>query len=199
MADETTETTQETTETTQQETAQAIDYDKLAGIIDGRIKATEDSVLKGYLKEQGLTGDEMAEAIKAYKDSRTAKEPDTQGMQAQIDELRAAMEVANTSARLAQVENAVILEATKMGIDAKAIPYLARMADLSDVGDKAGKIDGDKVAKALGKVLDDVPALKPNTAQAQGFRIGGTGDKDASAPKIERDKVAAIFGVKNNK
>ena len=32
-----------------------IDYDKIASILDGKQKATEESVLKGYFKEQGLT------------------------------------------------------------------------------------------------------------------------------------------------
>ena len=50
-----------------------IDYDKIADILDGRQKANEDSVLKGYFKQQGLTGDEVAAAIKAFKDQKAAQ------------------------------------------------------------------------------------------------------------------------------
>ena len=42
---------------------EGIDYERLASILDGRQKANEESVLKGYFKEQGLTGEEMAQAI----------------------------------------------------------------------------------------------------------------------------------------
>ena len=174
---------------------EAVDYEKLASILDGRQKATEESVLKGYFKEQGLTQEQMAEAIKGFKDAQAAKQPDVSGMQAQIDELRQAMEVANATARVAKVENAVIVEATKMGIDPKAIPYLTRMADLSDVGDERGAISSEKVAAALGKVLDDLPALKPNLKE-QGFKVGGAGAKDGDPAKADDQKLKAIFGVK---
>lgn len=175
---------------------QPIDYEKLASILDGRQKATEESVLKGYFKEQGITGEEAAQAIADFKDAQAAKQPDVGGMQAQIDELKAAMEAANATARVAQVENAVIVEATKMGIDPKAIPYLTRMADLSDVGGEGG-ISAEKIAAALGKVLDDLPALKPSAVQQQGFRVGGEGAKEAEAPKADDAKLRAIFGVKD--
>ena len=174
----------------------AIDYDKLASILDGRQKSTEESVLKGYFKEQGLTGDEVAQAIQAFKEDRASKEPDVAGLQTQLNELRAAMETANSTARLAKVENAVILEATKMGIDPKAIPYLTRMADLTDIADAKGEVSAEKVSQALAKVLDDLPVLKPQAQQQTGFRVGGEGDKGCSAPKADDAKLKAIFGVK---
>ena len=43
--------------------APAFDYEKLANILAGRTAATEDSVLKGYFKQQGITGEEAAQAI----------------------------------------------------------------------------------------------------------------------------------------
>lgn len=179
----------EPTEPTAQ-AAPAIDYDKLTSIIQGATAKKEDAVLKGYLEQQGLTGDELAQAISAFKADKEAKKPDVAGMSAQIQELTRSLNVA-------KVENAVIVQAQRMGIDAKAIPYLTRMADLRDVGTD-GQIDPEKVNAALQKVLDDLPALKP-TAQAQephvgGFRVGGNGSgKDPQADKSELYKV---FGVK---
>lgn len=172
---------------------QGIDYERLASILDGRIKATEDSVLKGYLKEQGLTGDELAEAIKTFKAQREAAGPDVAGMERSIAELQSQVEQANRATTIARIENAVIVEATKMGVDPKAIPYLTRMADLADVGSD-GAIDPAKVAAAISKVLDDLPALKPSVEQ-RGFRIGGEGDKGGKAPTDEA-KIRAAFGIK---
>lgn len=176
-------------EGTQQQT---FDYEKLASILDGRQRATEESVLKGYFKEQGLTGEEMAQAIKAFKDTRASQQPDISGMEQSIATLQQQVEQANQRTVMAKVENAVIVEAAKMGIDPKAIPYLTRMADLSDVGTD-GKVDTAKVAAAIGKVLDDLPSLKPN-AEQKGFRVGGEGGKGENQP--DDAKLRAIFGVK---
>lgn len=175
-----------------QQAPQGIDYEKLASILDGRQRATEESVLKGYFKEQGLTGEEMAQAIDAFKQDRASKQPDVAGMEQSIASLQREVEQANRLTNLAKIENAVIVEAAKMGIDPKAIPYLTRMADLSDVGTD-GKVDAAKVAAAIGKVLDDLPSLKPS-AEQRGFRIGGEGGKDEK--QADDAKLRAIFGVK---
>ena len=174
------------------EKSEGIDYEKLASILDGRQKANEDSVLKGYFKDKGITGEEAAQAIEAFKQTQAAKQPDIAGMQREIADLKAAMETANQNANVAKVENAVIVEAMKMGIDPKAIPYLTRMADLTNVGVN-GQVNSELVAQALSKVLDDLPALKP-TAQETGFKVGA-GEKDQPA-QVEQDKLKAMFGVK---
>lgn len=172
---------------------ESIDYERLASILDGRQKANEESVIKGYFKEQGLTGDEMAQAIQSFKQAQAAKQPDVAGMQASISDLQRQIAEAQKAADVQRVENAVIVEATKMGIDPKAIPYLTRMADLTDVGGDNG-VSAEKVAAALGKVLDDLPALKPNAQEQQGFRVGGEGSN--AAPPADDSKIRAIFGVK---
>lgn len=172
--------------------AEAIDYEKLAGILDGRQKATEESVLKGYFRDQGITGEEAAQAIADFKASQAAKQPDVSGMQASIADLQRQVAEAQKAVDVQRVENAVIVEAAKMGIDPKAIPYLTRMADLTDVGGANG-VSAEKVAAALSKVLDDLPALKPSAQEQTGFRVGG----EAEAPKKADDsQLKAIFGVK---
>ena len=170
-----------------------IDYERLASILDGRQKANEESVIKGYFKEQGLTGEEMAQAVASFKQAQAAKQPDVAGMQASIEELQRQIADAQKAADVQRVENAVIVEAAKMGIDPKAIPYLTRMADLTDVGDGNG-VSAEKVAAALGRVLDDLPALKPSAQEQQGFRVGGEGGKPQQ--QADDSKLKAIFGVK---
>lgn len=175
-----------------------IDYDKLANILDGRQKATEESVLKGYFKDQGMTPEEMEQAIKSFQETKAAevakKENDFAGMQTRLSQMEQDIASANKAVLTAKIENQVILEATKLGIAPKAIPYLTRMADLSDVGDANGNISSEKIVNALSKVLDDLPELKP-TAQDSGFRVIGGGDKDAT-PQAEQEQLKKIFGVK---
>ena len=177
----------------QQPKTEAIDYEKLAGILDGRQRATEESVLKGYFKDQGITGEEAAQAIADFKAAQAAKQPDVAGMQASIADLQRQIEDARKAADVQRVENAVIVEAAKMGIDPKAIPYLTRMADLTDVGG-AGGVSQEKVAAALSKVLEDLPALKPSAQEQTGFRVGGEGEK--AQQQADDSKLKAIFGVK---
>jgi hypothetical protein len=48
-------------------TNSGIDYDKLADIVSKRTATAEDTVVKGYLKEHGITAEAMDEALKDYK------------------------------------------------------------------------------------------------------------------------------------
>jgi hypothetical protein len=54
----------------------AIDYEKLAGIISGKQSVTEKQVLTGYLKQLGLSEEEMktaADSFKEYKAKESTK------------------------------------------------------------------------------------------------------------------------------
>ena len=64
----------------------AFDYDKLANLIAGKQSVTEESVLKGYFKQQGLSKEQMEQAITAFKQQQADKQPDVAGMQNQITE-----------------------------------------------------------------------------------------------------------------
>ena len=47
--------------------APQFDYDKLASLIAGKQTVTEESVLKGYFKQQGLSKEQMDQAIADFK------------------------------------------------------------------------------------------------------------------------------------
>ena len=163
-----------------------IDYDKLASLIEGKQKVTEETVIKGYLKQQGLSQDEMSEAINAFKAKREAEKPDVDGMRATIEKLQA---------QIAQdkLDKVATDEALKLGLDAKTMPYVVKMADLSKVYKADGTVDAEAVSKALNQVLTDIPALKPTAKENQGFRIGGNDDsKDSNKEQLE-GKLENIF------
>ena len=50
--------------------APQFDYDKLASLIAGKQTVTEETVLKGYFKQQGLSKEQMEQAIAAFRSSR---------------------------------------------------------------------------------------------------------------------------------
>ena len=60
------------------------DYEKLASIVSRKQSAAEETVLKGYFKQQGLSADEMAQAIKQFKDQKAKNTPDPAALKSQL-------------------------------------------------------------------------------------------------------------------
>lgn len=152
-----------------------IDYDKLASIVAGKQSATEESVLKGYFKQKGLSKEQMDQAIAAYKEQQAANKPDIAGMQNQITETQNQLTAAQKAAQDARVESAATMMAVSLGVEAKTIPYVLKMADLSQVTGEDGKINEETLKAAVNKVLEDIPALKPQAGGKTGFSQVGTG------------------------
>lgn len=156
--------------------APQIDYDKIAQLVAGKQAATEESVIKGYLKQQGLTKEQMEQAIATFKQQQAANTPDVGALQTQLSQAQAA-------AQAAQIEKDATLAAISLGIDAKTIPYVLKMADLSQVMGADGKINDEALKTALNKVLEDVPALKPQEPGKTGFTQIGTGGSPSQQPQ----------------
>ena len=173
------------------------DYEKLASIVAGKQNITEDKVLGGYFKQQGLTGAEMQQAINAFKEQKAKNTPDTATLQNNLA-------TANKALTESQINNQAILEAVALGLDVKAIPYVLKMADMSNAVDTEGKVNADEVKKALVKVLTDVPALKGNSQQNNGsneqhlggFQVGSSGNQNNQ--NNQEDMLRSIFGIKKS-
>ena len=167
------------------------DYDKIASILDSRQKANEESVLKGYFKQQGLTGEEMSKAIEMFKADKASKTPDVEALNAQIAE-------ANQRALNAELELKVSTMASELGVSTAKVPYLLKMADTGKAI-KDGKIDKAKLKESLEAVLNDVPELKGQVQDSNNFgsfRIGaGNENNGVNTDKIN-SQLAAAFGVK---
>ncbi len=174
------------------------DYDKLANIVAGKQNITEDKVLGGYFKQQGLTGDEVQQAINAFKEQKAKNTPDTVTLQSNLD-------TANKALNEALVNNQAILEAIALGLDVKAVTYVLKMADFTNAVGSDGKVNAEEVKKALEKVLEDVPALKGNSQQNNngsneqhlgGFQVGSSGNQNNQ--NSQEDILRNIFGIKKS-
>lgn len=164
------------------------DYDKLASLIAGKTSVTEDTVLKSYFKQQGLSQDEMNQAIQAFKQQKAANQPDVGTLQQQASQAQA-------EAKQAQLQAAATMAAVGLGLDAKVIPYVIKMSDFSQAVGQDGKINEETVKNALNKVLEDVPALKPQTTGTGGFvQIGAAGGNQQSSGATD-DVLKAAFGL----
>lgn len=164
------------------------DYQKLADLISGKQSVAEDTVLKNYFKQQGLSQDEMNQAISAFKQQKAASQPDVGALQTQAAQ-------AQQQAQQATIERDAYLLAGELGVDLKTMPYVLKMADLSQVVGEDGKVAQDKLKEALNKVLETLPQLKQQANPAGGFQIGAPG---AAGAKTADEQLDSIFGVKKN-
>lgn len=178
-----------------QSTAQ-IDYEQLADVISRRTSGTEDKVLQGYFKQQGLSSEQAAEAIRQYKESQKQKRDD------EVNRVRN-MEQENARLKL-QIQNADIDKeittlATKEGVSAEKLPFLLKMVEREGIIDQEGKLQSDKAKEALETVLKAFPEFK-GSASGSGIQPlvggnGGSGNGGASATDAALD---AIFGIKKS-
>ena len=182
------QTQQQGAQASQQAASPIIDYAKIQQMLEGTLAAKEDTALKAYFKQQGLSQEEMEQAIAAFKQQKAAQQPDIGAIQQQLTQAQAI-------AQRAMVDSAATMTAVSLGIDTKTIPYVLKMADLSQVTGQDGKINDEALKAALNKVLEDVPALKPQAAGSTGFiQVGAaSGGQTQQTVDTELDR---IFGVK---
>ncbi len=166
----------------------AIDYAKIQQMLDGTLAAKENTALNAYFKQKGLSQQEAEQAIAAFKAEKARNQPDVAGLQAQVVQAQA-------SERQASLEKEATLVAVGLGLDVKSIPYVLKMADFSQAAGQDGKINAEAVKNAISRVLEDIPALKPQAAGSTGFvQVGaGAGQGQPCTADSELDR---IFGVK---
>ena len=169
-----------------QQTVPQIDYAKIQQMLDGTLAAKEDTALKAYFKQQGLSQQEAEQAMNTFKQQKAANQPDVNAIQTQLTQ-------SQEIARKVQIENAAILEAVSLGVDVKTIPYLIKLADMSQVMGEDGKVNHETLKNSLNKVLEDIPGLKPAVAAQSGFMQVGTSGAAGQTSTTE-DQIAAAFG-----
>lgn len=164
--------------------------EQLDSMVQAREQRAANSALKSFFTQQGMTEDEINQAINTYKATREKNKPDIAAIQAQLDQSRKAEQ----SAKISQQAT---LEAIKLGIEPNTIPYLLKLADFGEVSDNSGNIDTEKLKSAINKVLEDVPQLKAKPeSQQKGFtKIGADGDNNQNK-QTETDMLRKAFGLK---
>lgn len=149
---------------------QAIDYEKLAQIIAGKQSATEDSVIRGYLKQQGLTKEDMDEAIKTIKAERAKNDP--------------SKKLAELQAKLDQHDREKVL--AKKNVRAEDYDYIIFKAS-QKVDDKT------TFEKAVDDFLKDNPRF---TQAAGGYRVDA-GASNSGQKKTEGGNAAINELIRN--
>lgn len=160
---------------------------QLDSMVSAREQRAANSALKSFFSQQGMTEDEINQAIESYKTNREKNKPDVGAITAQAEQYKA-------EALRAKIESQATLEALKLGVDTSAVQYVLRMADFAAVTDDKGSIDSEKLKNAVSKVLEDVPQLKKDV-RASGFTQIGAGTNDTKQEN-ETDKIRKAFGLK---
>nr|DAF16399.1 MAG TPA: Major capsid protein [Caudoviricetes sp.] len=168
----------------------SIDYNKIADVLDKRGSQAQYAALKGYLKEQGVSADEMDKAIKEFKDKKEADKQSKEKEQADM--------LAENQRLKLQIQNIEIdkkISELAEGVSAEKLPFLAKLIDRSKLLNDKGEINEDSVKAAIEEVVKAFPDFKAQAGTTtQGFtKIGA----DGSNSKASLDDVLAKnFGVK---
>lgn len=133
------------------------DYDKLAEAIAKRNASHETAVLKGMLKEQGLTKEEVDEAVKQYKQNQVNKAKEEQK---RIDDILAENKRYKEAEIAKQVNGEAANVAKELGVREDRIETLIALCDRSKFTDDKGVINKEEMKKELETKLNTVPEFK---------------------------------------
>lgn len=134
-----------------------------------------------------MSKEEAETAINVFKEQKRASEPD-------VGELQDKLKQADAMVRDAVIEKEGTLLAIGMVLDAKSVPYILKMADTGNVIGEGGKVDEEAFKEAINKVLEDVPALKPEQEGNTGIHRVGSGGSAGGGQGDQGSVISGIFG-----
>ena len=102
----------------------------------------------------------------------------------QIEELQ-------NQVRELETQNIGLMVALEVGLDIKNADAVLKLADLSTVYDKNGKINKNSLRTAINKVLEEYPVFKPQNNQPSGIVIGGNGNIQQTPHMETKEKPIA--------
>lgn len=155
----------------------------IEGAIEKGKEQKENAILKSWFKQQGMSEDEVSEAVKNWKDAKAAKaaaEAEAKAKaDAEKDEAVKAAEKARDEAlemlKTEKINNAIANVAVELGADPKRLALITKIADLSGITvDDKYEVDQETVKTAILKVLEEVPEFKIKTETNNMIRFGST-------------------------
>lgn len=132
--------------------------------------------------EQPKKEDTSTENIKTDEPKPT--EPQKDDNSKQIEELQ-------NQVRELETQNIGLMFALEIGLDIKNADAVLKLADLSTVYDKNGKINKNSLRTAINKVLEEYPVFKPQNNQPSGIIIGGNGNTQPNMQTQKQEKPIA--------
>ena len=157
--------------------AQLAEADRIA---DERAQRATNSALRAYFAQQGMTEEEAASALAAYKAQKASEKTPEQ----LVHEAQQTADSRVNTAKQSLLQISARAAAAQLGVKAERLDYVLKLADLSgvEVGDDM-QVDAGKVTAAVQSVLDAVPELgagtpAPNTPPANPANMPPVAGKD---------------------
>lgn len=182
---------QTSTQPAGQQTAAQQDYTALFEKLDAILDKRADGLARSALKDNGIAEEDAREIAAAYRQQKASAAQQQSEAFAQLQQenrqLRAQMLQSQLSAE-------AMAQAGSLNVAPETVPYLLKLADLSGAVDEQGCINKEAVTQALNQVLADLPALKRQASQSQGFvPVGGDGSSRQGGDQY--DRARAWFGL----
>lgn len=171
-----------------------IDYGKLEEIINKGISQKENSILKSYFSQQGLSEDEMKEAITSFKNSRKSEEEKSNKS---FEDLTNNYNNLQKQFNQERLNNAINLSLMKKGLTEEQIPFILKMVEVEGVLDK-DTINNDKLNENIEKVFKAFPNLL-NKKEDKPFVQVGVSNNGSQYEESTDALLRKAFGLKENK
>lgn len=168
--------------------------DKIFEKLDNIIENKSNGVAKSALRDNGFEDEEIKNILKQWRDNKQAK---SQESTTKMNELTSQVGTLQNQLITEKVNNQAFLCGLDLGLDAKTIPYVVKLADLSNATDKNGEISVENIKTAMSKVLEDVPSFKPSNNNNGFVKIGANTSNGGNTS--QEDVLAGIFGTKKKK
>lgn len=183
-----------TTNEPQAQPAAAPNYDEIFSKLDAILEKRSDGLAKSALKDNGIEESEIADIVKAYREQKQTKANE------QATALSDAQKtIADLQKRIADrtLDDAFSAAAIELGVDAKQVPYVSRLAARDGVLGADNQPDVEKIKAAINQVLEDVPALKASANANKGFvPVGAKTGDGADSGEDAAKKLRSYFGLK---
>jgi hypothetical protein len=179
-----------------------IDMAEAERIATEREERATRGALTSYFKQQGLSEEEVKQALEAYKarqaETKAAARNDLTQLQAQYDALEKEKQAIMVQANQRLVRSEAMMQALSMQIRPDRIEHVIRLADLSAVGmDEHGQPDKAAISAALEAVVSTTPEFKATSGADEegkpGFKIGASDQQQ----QMKDAELAKIFKINN--
>ena len=152
-----------------------IDYGKLEEIINKGINQKENSILKSYFSQQGLSEEEMKEAISNFKKSKKSEEEKNNKEYETLTN-----NYANLQKQFNQekINNALNLALIKKGLTEEQIPFISKMVEVEGVLNDKSELNKEKLNENIENVFKAFPNLLNKKEDKPLIQIGTSNTSD---------------------
>ena len=172
-----------------------IDYSKIEGMINKGMQQKENSILKSYFEQMGLSEDEAKTAMSTYKENKAKAEAKKAN---QFAEMQKENEKLKSQIYQNNLEKIVKEQADILEVDNANLKHILKLADFSKIKDEKGEISAENVKAAIEAVLTEMPFLKrEEKKEEKGFQNIGPDKKHGDAIATEEiNRKRAAMGLK---